>query len=238
MLFPSSPAFFLALVAFALGGVVTWIAVSRLYRVSRSGAKVNLDVQTVVERVRAVGKLVGLEVRAKEIATATAGWAWMPPLLLTQARLAMIFNFEKQYTVNLASVGVDHVEDLGNGRFRLSLPAIEGCLRLIDITPYDIQSAKVLGLLDVVAMTADRQKDLMKRAQQQAAELYETNDERYLFQARVSVERHLRSLLDLFGVEIELAWADEPRERSLRMPETVRELQRAVAQLPAAAGAA
>lgn len=162
----------------------------------------------MVERVRAVGKLVGLEVCAKEIATATSGWAWMPPVLLTQARLAMIFHFEKQYSVDLAAIGPEDIEEMGEGRFRVSLPAIQGNLRLLDVVPYDIQAAKVLGLLDLVSMTADRQKDLMRKAQQQAAELYGTNDERYLGAARLSVERHLRSLMELFGVEVEVRWAN------------------------------
>src|SRR3569832_1174479 len=58
----------------------------------------------VTERIRAVGKLVGLEVSAKEIATVTKGWSWVPPLLLSQARLAMIFHFEKQYSVDLRRI--------------------------------------------------------------------------------------------------------------------------------------
>jgi hypothetical protein len=72
-----------------------------------------LEIQTVIERVRAVGKLVGLEVCAKEIATATSGWAWLPPIVLSQARLAMIFNFEKQYSVDLSSIGPKHIREAG-----------------------------------------------------------------------------------------------------------------------------
>ena len=146
----------------------------------------------------------------------------MPPLLLSQARLAMIFNFEKQYTVDFSAVTCEHVDDLGAGRFRITLPPIQGHLRLIDINPYDIQSAKVLGLLDVVAMTADRQRDLMKKAQQQAAALYESNDQRYLVQARLSVERHLRSLLELFGLDVEVLWADQPAEPPAPAPVVLR----------------
>ena len=185
---------------------------------------------------RTVGKLVGLEVCAKEIATATSGWAWLPPLVLSQARLAMIFNFEKQFTVDLSNIDSDDVRDLGTGRFVLKLPPIQGSLRLLDVIPYDIQSAKVLGLLDLVSMTAERQKDLMKKAQQQAAALYEANDERYLAQARFSVERHLRSFMDLFGVEVEVRWAepvklarqDEPVDEQPRVPMTRRAVQPAV----------
>jgi hypothetical protein len=130
----------------------------------------------------------------------------MPPVLLSQARLAMIFHFEKQYSVDLSAIDPADIQDLGDGRFRVSLPPIQGNLRLLDVVPYDIQAAKVLGLLDLVSMTADRQKDLMRKAQQQAAELYGTNDARYLSAARLSVERHLRALMDLFGVEVDVLW--------------------------------
>ena len=62
------------------------------------------EVTAIAERVRSVGKLIGLEVHAKEIATAKKGWSWMPPIVLSQARLAMIFQFEKQYFVDLAAI--------------------------------------------------------------------------------------------------------------------------------------
>jgi hypothetical protein len=205
-----SDAVVLASVAFAFGGVAAWIVLSRFRRPRSRVVQQTVGTQTIVERVRAVGKLVGLEVFAKEIATATSGWAWMPPVLLTQARLAMIFHFEKQYTVDLGAIGPEDVEDLGDGRFRVHLPPIQGQLRLLDVVPYDIQAAKVLGLLDLVSMTADRQKDLMKKAQQQASELYATSDDRYLGAARLSVERHLRALMELFGIEVDVEWGEKP----------------------------
>jgi hypothetical protein len=60
-------------------------------------------------------------------------------------------------------------------------------------------------------MTADRQKDLMRKAQQQAAALYESSDERYLEQARRSIERHLSSLMELFGVRLQIEWTAPTR---------------------------
>lgn len=174
--------------------------------------------QTIAERVRSVGKLVGLEVFAKEIATATSGWGWMPPLVLSQAKLAMIFHFEKQYIVDLSRVGAADVEELAPGRFRLTLPAVEGNLRLTDVRPYDIQSMKVLGLVDLVSMTAERQTEMMKRAQQEAAQLFSTGDERYLREARSAVERHVQALLSLFGVDVLVAWRDQPRGVSVPSP--------------------
>lgn len=206
MFIPGADTLVLAAIAFALGGVAAWFVIRRFQAPRSRWREDRVGVQTVIERVRAVGKLVGLEVCAKEIATATSGWAWLPPILLSQARLAMIFNFEKQYTVDLSRIGPEDVEQLGEGRFRIALPPIEGSMRLIDVVPYDIQGAKVLGLLDLVSMTADRQKELMRKAQQEAAALYQANDAKYLAAARFSVERHLRSLMDLFGIDVEVVW--------------------------------
>ncbi|MFM9996543.1 MAG: DUF4230 domain-containing protein [Phycisphaerales bacterium] len=191
--------------SFALGIGATWF-VARKLRGRRSGRLDRIEVQTIAERVRTVGRLVGLEVCAKEIATATAGFAWLPPVLLTQARLAMIFNFEKRYGVDLSRVRPRDVAEQPDGTFRVALPPIEGALRLIDVVPYDIQNARVLGLLDVIPMTAERQKTLMTRAQQQAAELFAVNDARYTAEARASVERQLSSLLALFNVRVEWEW--------------------------------
>lgn len=218
----------IAMLAFTLGGLLVWLITSRLRSLMKRTHREETSIQTIAERIRAVGKLVGLEVCAKEIATTTSGWAWLPPILLSQARLAMIFNFEKQYTIDLARVGHGDVADLGEGRFRITLPPIEGHLRLLDLTPYDIQNARILGLLDVIPMTADRQRDMMKKAQNQAAELYQSNDERYLREARRSIERHLTSLLSLFGISADITWSTDNKTpapdrlveepRSLPMP--------------------
>lgn len=170
--------------------------------------------QTVAERVRAVGKLVGLEVHAKEIATTTKGWSWIPPIILSQAKIAMIFHFEKQYYVDLTRLAPEDVEQLGPGRFRVKLPAVEGTLRLTDVTPYDIQAGRMLGLLDVIQMNAETQRTLMLAAQEQAAELYNKAERRYVVEAQRSIERQLESLLALFDATIEIAWPSQSQAGS------------------------
>lgn len=162
--------------------------------------------QTVAERVRAVGKLVGLEVHAKEIATSTKGWSWIPPILLSQARIAMIFHFEKQYFVDLSRLRPEDVRELAPGEFQLRLPAVEGALRLTDVTPYDIQAGRVLGLLDVIQMNAETQRQLMQAAQEQAADLYTKAEPRYNAEAQRSIERQLESLLALFSAKVRVHW--------------------------------
>ncbi|MBC7772278.1 MAG: DUF4230 domain-containing protein [Pyrinomonadaceae bacterium] len=192
-----------------LGGSLMWYIPRRSGKHSRDRRQwrtENVSTQMIAERVCSVGKLVALEVSAKEIATASAGWSWLPPLIFNQAKLAMIFHFEKQYSIDLASISADDIREIGPGKCRLRLPLIVGQLRLTNMTPYDIQSARVLGLLDLIPMTAERQKDLMERAQHQAAGLFEAWDARYLAEARVSAERQLRMLMDLLGTQVEFEW--------------------------------
>ncbi|MEM7754195.1 MAG: DUF4230 domain-containing protein [Planctomycetota bacterium] len=209
----------LALLGTALGIAGTLLVV----RLFGSKAPEHSEVRAVAERVRAVGRFVGLEVHAKEIATAKKGWNWMPPAILSQARLAMIFEFEKQYSVDLASVRPGDIEELGEGRFRLKLPPIRGTLRLVALEPYDIQDGRVLGLLDVIQMNAERQAALMADAQDQAANLFEKNETRYLANAAEAIETHLQALISLFGVEVEIAWPDGSPipEEPMEQPELI-----------------
>lgn len=196
-------------------GVLLAAAIFMVLR-HRAGRKRKLDEpgkvdQTIVlaERVRSVGRLVGLEVMVKEIATASRGFHWMPPLLLSQAKVAMIFQFEKQYSIDLTRIEDGDIEQVGVNRFRVVLPEIDGTLRLSDVTPYDIQHGRVLGLFDVIPMTAERQTELMAAAQRDAATLYESKEPKYLAEAKRSVARHLSSLLELFDVKVEVVWRDE-----------------------------
>ena len=178
---------------------------------SIEGARVTTDV--IAERVRATGKLVGLEVTAKEIATARKGWDWLPPLLMSPAQLAMIFHFDKQYSVELGRVCAKDVNHLGDGRYRIALPPIDGQLRLTDVKPYDIQDGKVLGLLDVIQMKANAQGQLMRKAQEQAAQLFETSDAGYREEAKRSIRKHLEALFHLIGADVEVVWQDESPAR-------------------------
>lgn len=202
-------------VCVTVGAIVAFVWVAR--RANAEPARI--DVHGVAERVRATGSLVGLEVAAKEIATATKGWGWLPPIVMSQARLAMIFQFEKQYSVDLGQLRTEDVERLGAGRFRITLPEVTGKLRLVDVSPYDIQAGRVLGLLDVIPMSAERQKELMKAAQEQAGELLAASEASYLRQARASVERQLRALVGLFDLELEIAWREaSAREYEVSLP--------------------
>ena len=202
------------IVTFVLGGAAALLIGVLLVLLLRRGAKsapTTVHTVTMAERVRAVGKLVGLEVHAKEIATSKQGWAWLPPIVLSQAKIAMIFHFEKQYAVDLARINDADIEKVDEDRYVLTLPEVEGTLRLTDLTPYDVQAGRVLGLLDIIQLTAERQKKLIDEAQQQAGELFERNDARYVNEAKRSIERHLRSLFGLVGAEVEVCWPPQTR---------------------------
>ncbi|MEO1585593.1 MAG: hypothetical protein AAFR96_13615, partial [Planctomycetota bacterium] len=75
----------IAALGIGLGLLLAAVACAIVLRSRRStaapleGAAITIDL--IADRVRASGKLVGLEVCAKEIATATKGWKWLPPLV-------------------------------------------------------------------------------------------------------------------------------------------------------------
>lgn len=199
----------LVLTSLCVGAVFAAVVIVLLRRKGRGASVQIIGTETVAERVRAVGKLVGLEVHAKEIATSTKGWSWIPPLLLSQAKVAMIFSFEKQYFVDLHRIRERSVEEVAPGHYRLRMPEVEGTLRLCDVTPYDIQAGRILGLLDVIQMNAETQKQLIRAAQNQASELFENNEARYLSEARRSIAAQLETFLNMFGIRLDVDWGGE-----------------------------
>lgn len=198
----------LVLVGLGIGVVVGLLGLLVLKRRGASAPVEIHAVETIAERVRAVGKLIGLEVHAKEIATSTKGWSWIPPILLSQAKVAMIFSFEKQYFVDLHRIRAENVEEIGPGHYRLRMPDVEGTLRLCDVSPYDIQAGRILGLLDVIQMNAETQKQLIRAAQDQAAQLFETNEGKYLTEARRTIGTQLQTFLGMFDVRLDVDWGD------------------------------
>jgi hypothetical protein len=213
--------FVLILAGIAVGVLLLGLILMFFRKKGAAAPVMTVGTEMVAERVRAVGKLVGLEVHAKEIATSTKGWSWIPPLLLSQAKIAMIFSFEKQYYVDLNRVRSTDVEDLGGGRFRLNLSEVEGTLRLSDVEPYDIQAGRILGLLDVIQMNAPTQSKLMEVAQTQAADLFVKNESRYLTEAKRSIGGQLQALLGLFDASVEIIWPDESEGVDARPSELV-----------------
>ncbi|MFG0257851.1 MAG: DUF4230 domain-containing protein [Phycisphaerales bacterium JB043] len=195
------------LIVFAIGlgsGLVGLFVLKRA--LSRKRVSTTIHAHAVIDRVRETGRLVGLDVRAKEIATSTQGWGMLPALFFTQAKVAMIFEFEKQYAVDLSRLGEEDIERVGNDRVVIHMPRVESSLRLLSLTPYDIQAGRVLGLVDVIPMNAERQAALMDVARKQAVEVFEEADARYAAQAQRSIENRLRAVLRMSGVDAEFVW--------------------------------
>jgi hypothetical protein len=219
----------LVLVGLGIGVVIAALGFLALRRKGISAPVEMVAVETIAERVRAVGKLVGLEVHAKEIATSTKGWGWIPPILLSQAKVAMIFSFEKQYFVDLHRIHAESVEEVSPGHYRLRMPEVEGTLRLCDVSPYDIQAGRILGLLDVIQMNAETQRQLIRAAQEQAAQLFERNESRYLTEARRAIGTQLQTFLGMFDVRLDVDWGgDAGRVRTGEMV-VEREMERKMA---------
>lgn len=222
--------FMVAIILVILGSALGIVAALKFasWRNRKTKTVDRVVTQHITERVRSVGRLVALEVCAKEIATATSGIAdgWLPPIIISPARMAIIFQFRKQYFVDLSAIGAEQVCELPDGRderrqrlglepqrrVRVTLPALQSELALASMTPYDIQAGRILGLVDIIPMNADRQAALMTRAQEHAAKVFEDQDEVYKSQAVAAVEGQLRSLLGLMGVQLELVWTDAPAD--------------------------
>ena len=201
---PGMIEFFAGMMVAALSVALACVTAIALRR--RASRGVRTEAHVLAERVRSVGRLVGLEVSAKEIATASEGLSWLPPLVLTPAKVAMIFQFEREYAVELAGLGEERVRRVGSGWYRLRLPEPTATTRLAGMTPYDIQNGRVLGLVDVLPVNADRQKALMDEARRQAERVFDGAEDGYRARAKAAIEGQLEALLALFGVEVEVEW--------------------------------
>jgi len=112
----------------------------------------------------------------------------------------------KARDVEMIESGADSGSE--RARYRITLPMVEGALRLTDVSPYDIQAGRVLGLFDVIQMDAKTQRELMHSAQEQAAGLFHKGEGRYIESARRSIEHHLEALFRMFDVQVDVVWHD------------------------------
>lgn len=192
---------------FVLGGALGFVLLRNLKRGSKS-RKPRVEVHTIVDRVRAVGRLVGLEVSTKEITTQTSGgFKWIPSLLISPARLAVIFFFEAQYSVDLSELTVESVRHIEDNRYELTLPPVTDRFLFRDLEAYDIQSGKLLGLIEITGLDADTHNDLVQRARAEAESLFRQQADRYEQQARETIARQVVSLLGLFDVAVQIRFA-------------------------------
>ncbi len=167
---------------------------------------------SVVERIRAVGKLTGLEVSTKEITTQTkASWKWVPRLVLSPARMALIFNFERHYFVELSELGEESVRKRSPREWEITLPALRNEFIFRGIEAYDIQAGRLLGLA-VDSLDAPTHNLLIEQAREESKKVFDRQDRAYRQQAMQVIAHQLRSLLAMFQIDVTVrfAGADSP----------------------------
>ncbi len=193
----------------SLAGAVGWYAARFIFRRRRQPRRKapRVACSGVTQRVASVGRFVALEVTAKEIATASTGPQWLPPALLTRAKVAMIFHFRHEYTFDLAALGDGDITTQRTGRLRLRMPEMRSNTVLVDLEPYDIQSGKVFGLIEVIPMGAARQRKLMAAARQEAGTVGVEDEHAQRAMARSSAEKHIRKMLGHAGVMVDFDWS-------------------------------
>jgi len=194
-------------VALAVAGVILFLKWKGVGKVERE-----IDVHRIVERVRSVGKLVGFEVLHKEIVTEIEKLKWTPRMLVTPARVAMIFYFEKQYFIDLLKLSESDIEEIRPGLYQLTIPPLDGDFCVRQMEAYDIQSRKVVGMFDATGIDENRFNQLMERAREEAEKLYDKQADRYELQARESIARLIKGLFDRFDGRARRRWCRAAEE--------------------------
>jgi Protein of unknown function (DUF4230) len=192
----------------SLAGAVGWYAARFFFRRRRQprNKAPRVTCSGVTQRVASVGRFVALEVTAKEIATASTGPQWLPPALLTRAKVAMIFHFRHEYTFDLAALSDSDIMPQ-RGRLKLRMPEMQSNTVLVDLEPYDIQSGKVFGLIEVIPMGAARQRKLMAAARQEAGTVGVEDEHAQRAMARSSAEKHIRKMLGHARLVVDFDWS-------------------------------
>jgi hypothetical protein len=160
--------------------------------------------QMLVERVRTVGHLVGLEVQVKDIAT----WedkSWLKYISTSRRKTAIIYTFEIQYFTNLSASHVE-VAQRPDGGFDLRLPPVQRRVSLLDQHVYHEQEGEVLFLLPV-GISEQERNDIWKDARRQAEQLLEKKDAEYIARAQESIRAIVAGLLRSFEVDVAIAFA-------------------------------
>lgn len=160
--------------------------------------------QMLVERVRTVGHLVGLEVQVKDIAT----WedkSWLKYISTSRRKTAIIYTFEIQYFTNLSAAQVE-IAQRTDGGFDLRLPPVQRRVSLLDQHVYHEQEGEVLFLLPV-GISEEERNEIWKDARRQAEQLLEKKDAEYIAKAQESIRAIVAGLLRSFEVDVSIAFA-------------------------------
>ncbi len=177
-----------------LGAAVALGVVWRRKAPGRGGP--NIAVQSSIEQMRSVGELVVYRLVTKEIVTAadhTFGEAGRRYLswLVSEKKMAMIFQFGIDFRYNLRS-GQFRIEDLGEGGYRLHMPACHYTTSILDISFYDEQNSRFLPALI---------PDLLNRAL--SAGFDESEKNRLKEEARAEADRLAQEMVESMQSDVQ-----------------------------------
>ncbi len=167
--------------------------------------RLDMTAHTVIDRIRGVGRLVALEVGAKEIVTVGEG----DDTLWGRARkLIMVFTFQIQYSCDLRAAEVHPGHD-GDGRFRVCLPPLERLTCLVDQQHHHEQPGSTwFGLVQRPFSAAER--DAMWHQARTQAEQAAAAGGGHLEIAERQVISLLTALFAPTGVQLDVDFAAAP----------------------------
>ena len=188
------------------------IAAARFVSAWRGPARApTVNVHSTIEGMRTIGELAVYRVFTKEIVTQSDhSWgdfgerylSW----LLTRKKMVMIFEFEIEFRFDLRDPRF-RIEDLGAGAFRMHMPPASHDVRILDISVYDEQKARVLpwllpDLLNGFVAGAFNEQDknrLISAARHHAEQRAAEQIRKLQADLRASAESTLRSVARGFG---------------------------------------
>ena len=201
---------------FLIGALIGFVvAVALVIAWRRRGGKrsrgMDVRVHASIEEIRSVGELVVFKMITKEIVTAADHWlgefgkrylTW----LLSNKKMAMIFEFEIDFRYDLRSPDFD-IEDEGGGSFRLKMPDCFYRTHIRDVYFYDEQSSKLLPWLipDLLnrafgpGFNEDDKNRLKEEAKQQAGLMAKDFVEKMRTDVQGSARKTLEALGTAFG---------------------------------------
>ena len=204
------------MVVFLIGAAIGFVlalalAIAWRMRGRKARRELEVHVHASIEEMRSVGELVVFKMITKEIVTAADHWlgdfgkrylTW----LLSNKKMAMIFEFEIDFRYDLRSSGFV-IEPAGGGAFRLQMPDCFYQTHIRDVFFYDEQSSKLLpwlipDLLNRAFGPGFNESDknrLKEEARQQAGMMAKDFVERMRSEVQGSARKTMETLGRAFG---------------------------------------
>lgn len=172
-----------------------------------------IQIYSTIEELRSVGELVVFKVITKEIVTTADHWfgEWGKKYfrwLASNKKMALIFEFELNFTYNLRSNDFD-IDSKGENQYHLKMPRCCYEIYIRDVSFYDEQTAKLLPWLlpEIVSKAfgsgfdeTDRNR-LKEEARQQAVIIAENFVKKMSSEVQTSARQTLEALAKAFGAE-------------------------------------